>query len=109
MADRDDLDDLDPELEAKFDAFLDRKLEARAKQRERNAPPKDFGDVLDRIGDEVRGILEEEFGLERKSERRRGDDPPSRGGGGGDGKREGGGKRSAAERFWGLGAEERSA
>lgn len=76
-------DELTPDEEAKFGRFLERHQAAEKARAERRKEPKDFGEVLDRLSDEVCDKMAERFGLvpagEEPPER---DDAPAAGGGG---------------------------
>lgn len=79
---------LDPEDEARFEAWFTKRQEEEERKKNRSKTPKDFAEFMDRLADRVW-----ERGEERAAERRKAeedaDQEPTRGKG-----------MSAIERFW---------
>ncbi len=76
-----DDDELTPEDEARFGRFLERHQAAEKRKAERRKEPKDFGELLDRVSDEVVDKIASRFGL-TPADPPEVDDAPSAGGGG---------------------------
>lgn len=76
-------EELTPEESAKFGRFLERHEQERARLAERRKEPKDWGEAMDRISDDVCDKLAKRFGLVDVGELEpEVDDAPSAGGGG---------------------------